>query len=85
MSSRPEISPDTWIRIGKTDAVICGPHDDGTVEVVYLDWRDRAVNEDAEWDGEAWKFVISDPGGGYADKYPRLAHCVEILRLGKND
>ena len=84
MSDRPDISPGTWVRIGKTDAVVCVIHDDGTVEVVYLDWQDRAINEDAKWDGKAWKFVISGSGGGYADKYPRLARYVEILRQGKN-
>ncbi len=84
MTDRPNISPGDWICIGKTDAVVCAVRSDRTVEVVYLDWQDRAINEDAKWNGEAWKFVLPDSGGGYADKYPRLSHFVEILRRGKN-
>ena len=84
MTDQPDVKPGDWICIGETDAVVCSVHDDGTAEVVYLDWQDRAINEDTKWDGEAWKFVFPDSGGGYADQYPRLAHYVEILRRGKN-
>ncbi len=50
MNDRPDIKPGDWIRIGKTDAVVCGVYDDGTAEVVYLD-RKRAINKDValEW------------------------------------
>ena len=83
MNDRPEIKPGDWIRIGKTDAVVCGISDDGTAEVVYLD-RKRAINKDVRWNGETWESIISSPDGGYADKYPRLSQFVQILRIGKN-
>lgn len=86
MKSRPEIAPGNWLRIGDSGkaAVVCQIHaDHAHVEVVYLDDRDRAINEDVIWDGSKWQFRHPGPCGGYADKYSRLASFVAILRSGR--
>ncbi len=81
MDNKPEVSPGKWIKIGKRDAVVCDVHADH-IEVVYLDDRNRAINEDVGWDGSRWTFKRPGPRGGYADKYPRLYECLSILRRG---
>jgi hypothetical protein len=82
----PNISPGDWISIGKDlslkDAVVCTVRDD-SIEVVYLDNRNQATNEDMIWKDGKWKFKISGPCGGYADKYPRLSTYVAKLRRGR--
>ena len=89
MDNKPEVSPGQWIKIGKKDAVVCNVHADH-IEVVYLDDRNRAMNEDVSWDGNQWTFKHSGPSGGRADKYPRLYPYLSILRsapyakLGQN-
>ena len=47
MNNKPEVSPSQWIKIGKKHAVVCNVHKDH-IEVVYLDGRNRAINEDVE-------------------------------------
>ena len=54
MKNRPEIAPSNWLRIGDSGkaAVVCQIHANrADVEVVYLDDRDIAINEDVLWDG----------------------------------
>ena len=81
MDKQPEVSPGRWIKIGKTNAVVCSVHTDH-IEVVYLDDRNRAINEDVEWDSSQWTFKRPRPSRGYADKYPRLYEYLTILRRG---
>ncbi len=90
---KPKVNPCDWITIGKgtglidkLDAVVCQVHDDSDyadIEVVYLDDRNRAINEDVIWDQSHWEFKNQGPCGGYADRYSRLAEFVAILRRGR--
>ncbi len=79
----PRVAPSDWIRIGNVDAVICQEYDGGTVEVVYLDWRDRAINEDAVWADGEWEFEHEGAYGRYADRNRRLSEFVHVLRRGR--
>lgn len=92
MTDTPTVAPGTWIRVGKNasvEAVVCSVRtpesvtQSGLLEVVYLDHRDRAINEDVRWDGEHWLFVHEGPSGGYADGHARLQRFVQLLRLGR--
>ena len=87
MGDEPGISPGQWITVGKgrnVDAVVCRIYEDtGNCEIVYLDERDRAINEDAKWTGTHWEFASQEPTGGYADNYGRLQSFVSILRSGR--
>jgi hypothetical protein len=88
VKNRPEIAPGDWLRIGDSGkaAVVCQVHANpmgADVEVIYLDDRDRAINEDVIWDGIKWQFKHPGPCGGYADRYSRLASFVAILRSGR--
>ncbi|MEX1014175.1 MAG: hypothetical protein WDZ80_03380 [Candidatus Paceibacterota bacterium] len=83
-----EVTPGQWISLGtdpltSRDAVVCRVYEEGRIEVVYLDRRDRAINEDAIWNGERWVFENPGPGGGYADNYNRLGQYVRKLRAGR--
>lgn len=87
MSQIPEIKPGQWISIGENSikAVVCNVFDSSNafgerLEVVYLDSRNRAINEDVIWSGEIWRFKNSGPDGGYADRSQRLRRYVGILR-----
>jgi hypothetical protein len=62
--------------------VVCRVYDEQNIEVVYLDYRNRAINEDMVLKDGKWEFKISGPCGGYADNYPRLSEYVKILRNG---
>ena len=84
---RPVVSPGTWIRIGARSnsgrsAVTCNVRDDA-VEVVYLNDKSEAINEDVRWSGESWEFASFGAVGGYADRYDRLRDYVAILRRGR--
>ena len=57
---------------------------EGNIEVVYLDWINRAINEDLIWTGSNWEFAKKGLGGHYADKYPRLTLFISILRSGRH-
>ena len=81
MDNKPEVSPGQWIKIDKSNAVVCNVHADH-IEVVYLDGRNRAINEDIVWDGSQWTFRRPGPSGSHADKYPRLYEYLSILRRG---
>jgi hypothetical protein len=85
MSERPPIKPGDWIRIGSVDCVVSlvRPHNDewGDCEVVFD--PKKPTNADVKWMGEAWQFVEKNDFGGYADKYNRLRHYVEILKRGR--
>jgi hypothetical protein len=86
----PEVKPGDWITVGDPttgrDAVVCNVRGDelrehhGDLEVVYLDERNRAINENVRWVGDRWRFVHEGPSGGYADNYDRLRDCVRTLR-----
>ncbi len=83
----PRVKPGEWVHVGKpgTDAVVCSVHTGspiGDIEVVYLDDRNRAINEEAVWRDGGWQFKHSGPSGGYADNYARLHQWVSILRQG---
>lgn len=80
MFDAPEMKPHDEINIGNRRAVICTVYELGQVEVVYLDERNRAINEDAVWQGDRWNFRNSGVVGGYADKYDRLQSFVHQLR-----
>jgi len=77
-----EVKLGQWIRVGIKDAVVCSIYDEANIEVVYLDDRDRAINEDAVLQNDKWEFKVSGACGGYADKYSRLNEYVSILRIG---
>ena len=84
----PTITPGQWIGIGEraiVDAVVCVSHSspEAVCEVVYLDDRNRAINEDVIWTGRYWEFLQPGVCGGYADKYDRLREYVAILRRGR--
>jgi hypothetical protein len=82
--SRPDLHPGEWVEIGPVSAVVCRVHPEASkAEVVYLDERDRAINEDVRWVDDHWEFAVKGPSGGYADKSDRLGEFVAILRRGK--
>ena len=78
-------SPRDWVTIepAGTPAVVSSIRADGRIEVVYLDGRDRAINEDLVWRGGSWRFAHEGVDGGYADKSARLQPYVEVLRRGR--
>ena len=86
MADRPEIAPGEWISIGEksatVNAVVCTVYNEPpyACEVVFLDERDRAINEEVKWAGDHWEFAHQGPSGGYADNYSRLSRYVAILR-----
>lgn len=90
MPEKPIVEPGEWITIGKghfgKSALVCNVYPDqkiADIEVIYLDDRDRAINDDVIWKEDCWEFKHSGPSGGYADKYPRLSHFVAQLRRGR--
>ena len=85
MSEMPAVKCFAWIRIGSVNAIVSTiyAHRPGEIEVVYLDERDRAINEDAVWRDDGWHFLIPGVCGGYADNYSRLASFVSELRSGR--
>lgn len=74
-----------WISIGIRDAVVCHiyENDSNKVEIVYIDDRNRAINEDAHYLDGKWSFVYDGPCGGYADNNQWLGEYVRILRGGR--
>lgn len=87
MGVKPIVQQGDWILIGSSPlskrAVVCTVYREdspGDVEAVYLDERDRAINEDFVWRDGAWHFLHEGPCGGYADKSARLTECVAQLR-----
>lgn len=92
MPDMPNVSPGDQIMVGEkgnVHAVVCNVYDGmsangGNIEVVYLDNRNRAINEDVKWMGTYWEFAIKGPCGGYADNYDRLRHYVGILRASQS-
>lgn len=85
MEASPHVSPRDWVSVGlvNVDAVVVQVYADGTAEVVYLDDRNRAINEDVKWTGQRWIFAKDGPCGGYASKYDRLREYVSQLRRGR--
>ena len=90
MTEKPTIKRGDWISFGSgllpKHAVVCTVFKDNSladIEVVYLDDRDRAINEDMIWKDGKWQFKISGPCGGYADNYSRLSDYVAQLRRGR--
>ena len=84
-TEKPEMTPGQLIDIGMTRAVVSlvysDPHAaraDG--EVVYIDERNRAINQDVIYNGERWEFANNDGSGGYADRYDRLQSFVALIR-----
>ena len=90
MIEKPTVKPGDWISFGSgmlsRNAVVSNVYQDDSwadIEVVYLDERDRAINENMVWKEEKWQFKISGPCGGYADNYSRLNDYVAQLRRGR--
>lgn len=88
ISTPQAIAPGQWIGIGEraiVHAVVCVVRgsSEPMCEVVYLDDRIRAINEDVVWKGQYWEFLQPDVRGGYADQYDRLREYVAILRRGR--
>jgi hypothetical protein len=90
MAEKPTVSPGDWITFGSgslsKSAVVCKVYQDTSladIEVVYLDDRNRAINEDMVWKDSEWHFKHPGPSGGYADNYSRLRSYVAQLRRGK--
>jgi hypothetical protein len=61
-------------------AIVCRVYDAENIEVVYLDYRNRAINDDMVLKEGQWVFKHQGPSGGYADKYDRLSQFVSQLR-----
>lgn len=88
MTEKPFVKPGDWITFGSgsvpKNAVVCTVYQNSSwadIEVVYLDDRDRAINEDMVWKDGKWQFKDLGPSGGYADKYARLRNYVVQLRI----
>lgn len=85
----PLVIPGAWIKIGTgyglhgLYAVVCQIYNEDSIEAVYLDDRNRAINDDLSWTGECWEFKNKGVSGGYADRYTRLKEFVSILRAGR--
>jgi len=89
MTEKPTVRPGDWITFGSgvllKKAVVCTVYQNTSladIEVVYLDDRDRAINEDMVWKDGKWQFKQPGPCGGYADQYDRLKGYVSQLRRG---
>ncbi len=88
----PDVRLGDWIQVGKKkeiDAVVSIIYEglsahEGNIEAVYLDRINQAINEDLKWTGSNWEFAKKGLGGRYANKYPRLALFVSILRGGRH-
>lgn len=82
------VSPEQWVSIGKNSpgisAVVSQVYNESNIEVVYLDSKNQAINEDAIWSVDHWKFKHQGLCGGYADKSDRLRRSVGILRAGRS-
>ena len=82
----PTVEQGQWVHVGPAhlgrSAVVCNVHDEH-IEIVCLDDKNMAINEDVVWDGEKWEFKHPGPCGGYADRYSRLSRYVAILRRGQ--
>ena len=85
MATRPDISPEQWIMVGKKKAVVSRVYEDGHAdgEVVYLDGRNRAVYADVTWRGTVWEVLKQDGAGRYAEKEVRLRPFVHILHADR--
>lgn len=79
----PEVKLGDWITVSRKRGVLCQLPREGRAEFVYLDERNRAINEEIVWTGEKWEFAYPGVSGGYADNYPRLADFVSVLRSGE--
>ncbi len=87
MGDMPVVKLGDWVEIGTSPpyvrGVVCSIYDDqrlGDIEVVYIDVRDQAINEDVVWNDNHWEFKSKGQVGGYADRYSRLNNYVSILR-----
>jgi hypothetical protein len=91
MNERPSVKLGDWIIVGEgfgneKHAVVCRVYSDdplGDIEVIYLDNRNRAINEDVVWKEDYWGFKHPGASGGYADRYTRLRRFVALLRRGR--
>jgi hypothetical protein len=68
-----------WISVGSNDAIVChiNENEPGKIEVVYLDYRNRAINRDAQYVDGQWTFVYNAPDGGYADNYSSVMSIIK--------
>ena len=75
-----EVKVKQFIWVNGREAIVAKVYDCQKVEIVYLDDRDRAINENAILNDGKWKFERAGPCGGYADQSERLSNCVSMLR-----
>jgi len=82
-----QIEVGNWIEFGKNQSgIVSKVYQDRSlsdIEIVYLDDRNRAINEDMVWKEGKWEFKYKGPNGGYADKISRLNEFVLRLRRGR--
>lgn len=77
------VKPGEWVSIGRVSAVVTTVYDSLNIEVVYLNDKKKAINENAILKNNCWEFKNTGVCGGYADKYDRLREFVSILRQGR--
>ncbi len=81
----PNVKLKDWISVGLIDAVVCHIYADepNKVEVVYLDNKNHAINEDVQYKDGIWTFIYDDPCGGDAVSSSARGEFVSILRAGR--
>ena len=56
-------------------------YDFGDIEIVFD--QEKPKNHDAIWDVNQSDFAPSSDFGGYAERNPRIADCVRLLKKGR--
>jgi len=82
MSPLSKITNGDWIKVGKQneiDAVVCNIRP-AHIEVVFLDETFRALHKEVIWRRTHWDFEDKKSAAKPADKDPRLAPYLKILR-----
>lgn len=81
---KESVKPMDWIYVGENRAVVSHIYKDepNKVEVVYLDRKNLAIAEDAQFKDGKWSFVYPEACGTYADNSSRLGEYVSTLRAG---
>ena len=61
----PSVSVNEWIKVSNVEALVLRVYDPGSIYFGYYQNENKAIGEDAVWDGEAWKFKYDGPNGAY--------------------
>jgi hypothetical protein len=80
----PNIKPGGRIKGGQWPCIVSMVYEDEyspAGEVVFN--PERPTRNDAEWDDEQWAFAETGDYGGFAEKSPRLAEYVRMLKVGR--